>query len=241
MFVRCVSLSSICVFGFGLTLSITILPSSFWQVVAPVRETCAQTLGVALRHMNESGVSRTVDVLLKLLKEDQWEVRHGGLLGIKYTLAVRQVHPLYHCAYDELWIRIARFDIVFDSSSVWPWMWIVGNRRCYTWTKTVFQTGRICSRCYLTFWCRIHTCWFSSSLLCQRTWLLFYFPVCSLQSQTAYRTWMTMSGPWQLRPSSLWSGAWCSYCPIRCETKPVSISVFSSVWTLWWNVHSVSS
>uniref|UniRef100_A0AAX7SEB0 BTAF1 RNA polymerase II, B-TFIID transcription factor-associated n=1 Tax=Astatotilapia calliptera TaxID=8154 RepID=A0AAX7SEB0_ASTCA len=60
------------------------------EVVAPVRETCAQTLGVALRHMNESGVSRTVDVLLKLLKEDQWEVRHGGLLGIKYTLAVRQ-------------------------------------------------------------------------------------------------------------------------------------------------------
>lgn len=60
-------------------------------MVAPVRETCAQTLGVALHHMNESGVSMTVDVLLKLLKEDQWEARHGGLLGIKYALAVRQV------------------------------------------------------------------------------------------------------------------------------------------------------
>ncbi|XP_036979124.1 TATA-binding protein-associated factor 172 [Acanthopagrus latus] len=60
------------------------------EVVAPVRETCAQTLGVALRHMNETGVSMTVDVLLKLLKEDQWEARHGGLLGIKYALAVRQ-------------------------------------------------------------------------------------------------------------------------------------------------------
>lgn len=60
-------------------------------MVAPVRETCAQALGVALRHMNETGVYRTVDVLLKLLKEDQWEVRHGGLLGIKYALAVRQV------------------------------------------------------------------------------------------------------------------------------------------------------
>ncbi|KAM6916245.1 TATA-binding protein-associated factor 172 [Xenentodon cancila] len=60
------------------------------EVVAPVRETCAQTLGVALRHMNETGVFMTVDVLLKLLKEDQWEVRHGGLLGIKYALAVRQ-------------------------------------------------------------------------------------------------------------------------------------------------------
>ncbi|XP_054654807.1 TATA-binding protein-associated factor 172 isoform X1 [Dunckerocampus dactyliophorus] len=60
------------------------------EVVAPVRETCAQTLGVALRYMTETGVSMTVDVLLKLLKEDQWEVRHGGLLGIKYALAVRQ-------------------------------------------------------------------------------------------------------------------------------------------------------
>ncbi|XP_076025391.1 TATA-binding protein-associated factor 172 [Genypterus blacodes] len=60
------------------------------EVVAPVRETCAQTLGVALRHMTENAVSMTVDVLLKLLKEDQWEVRHGGLLGIKYALAVRQ-------------------------------------------------------------------------------------------------------------------------------------------------------
>ncbi|CAL1577030.1 unnamed protein product [Knipowitschia caucasica] len=60
------------------------------EVVAPVRETCAQTLGVALRHMTEGGVSLTVEVLLSLLKEAQWEVRHGGLLGIKYALAVRQ-------------------------------------------------------------------------------------------------------------------------------------------------------
>ncbi|MGH0142790.1 UNVERIFIED_CONTAM: hypothetical protein FKN15_077055 [Acipenser sinensis] len=59
------------------------------EVVAPVRETCAQTLGVALKHMNERGVKHTVDTLLKLLTEEQWEVRHGGLLGIKYALAVR--------------------------------------------------------------------------------------------------------------------------------------------------------
>ncbi|XP_048862553.1 TATA-binding protein-associated factor 172 isoform X1 [Brienomyrus brachyistius] len=60
------------------------------EVVAPVRETCAQTLGMALRHMLDGGVTTTVDILLKLLTEDQWEVRHGGLLGIKYALAVRQ-------------------------------------------------------------------------------------------------------------------------------------------------------
>lgn len=33
-----------------------------------------------------------MDVLLKLLTQEQWEVRHGGLLGIKYALAVRQVN-----------------------------------------------------------------------------------------------------------------------------------------------------
>ncbi|XP_068114094.1 TATA-binding protein-associated factor 172 [Hyperolius riggenbachi] len=60
------------------------------EVVAPVRETCAQTLGVVLKRMNESGVLRTVKILLRLLTQEQWEVRHGGLLGIKYALAVRQ-------------------------------------------------------------------------------------------------------------------------------------------------------
>ncbi|KAM9325875.1 LOW QUALITY PROTEIN: TATA-binding protein-associated factor 172 [Gastrophryne carolinensis] len=60
------------------------------EVVAPVRETCAQTLGVVLKHMNESGVHKTVKILLRLLTQEQWEVRHGGLLGVKYALAVRQ-------------------------------------------------------------------------------------------------------------------------------------------------------
>lgn len=59
--------------------------------MAPVRETCAQTLGVVLKYMNERGVHGTVVVLLKLLAQEQWEVRHGGLLGIKYALAIRQV------------------------------------------------------------------------------------------------------------------------------------------------------
>lgn len=60
--------------------------------MAPVRETCAQTLGVVLKYMNETGVHKTVAILLKLLAQEQWEVRHGGLLGIKYALAVRQVN-----------------------------------------------------------------------------------------------------------------------------------------------------
>ena len=65
--------------------------SLFLQVVAPVRETCAQTLGCALKYLSVGGVQNVVMVLLQLLWQARWEVRHGGLLGIKYALAVRQV------------------------------------------------------------------------------------------------------------------------------------------------------
>lgn len=62
-----------------------------WQVVAPVRETCAQTIGVMARYLTAEGVKGMVGVILKLFEEKQWEVRHGGLLSLKYVLAVRQV------------------------------------------------------------------------------------------------------------------------------------------------------
>ena len=61
------------------------------QVVAPVRETCAQALGVVLHHMTLDRVHKVVQVLLQLLHQTQWEVRHGGMLGLKYVLAVREV------------------------------------------------------------------------------------------------------------------------------------------------------
>eukprot|EP01133_Synstelium_polycarpum_P000248 gene248-301_t len=59
------------------------------QVVAPVRETCAQVLGIAVKFMSEQSVHRVLDVLLHLQESRQWEVRHGGLLGIKYVVVVR--------------------------------------------------------------------------------------------------------------------------------------------------------
>lgn len=60
------------------------------EVVAPVRETSAQTLGMVIKHLDRCGVEGMVNVLLQLLAQQQWEVRHGGLLGFKYLLAVRQ-------------------------------------------------------------------------------------------------------------------------------------------------------
>lgn len=88
------------------------------QVVAPVRETCAQALGSLLLLMpctdnsknngncdkqtkvevkieededkiKEGGALGVLAVVLKLLQHNEWEARHGALLALKYLLAVR--------------------------------------------------------------------------------------------------------------------------------------------------------
>ncbi|KAJ4797222.1 TATA-binding protein-associated factor MOT1 [Rhynchospora pubera] len=60
------------------------------QVVAPVRETCAQALGAVLKYMHPSLVNETFNSLLQMQCRQEWEVRHGSLLGIKYLVAVRK-------------------------------------------------------------------------------------------------------------------------------------------------------
>ncbi|KAI0373278.1 SNF2 chromatin remodeling protein [Pilatotrama ljubarskyi] len=80
------------------------------QVVAPVRETVSQTLASLLLHMPRRSVLHVHEVLLQMIRQDfpipvkpangkprdahaekghVWEVRHAGLLGIKYEVAVR--------------------------------------------------------------------------------------------------------------------------------------------------------
>lgn len=77
----------------------------FDHVVAPVRETASQTLAQLLPHMSSELVRNTHRVLLEMVRQDQvraaglvgqpgqrayvWEVRHAGLLGIKYEVAMR--------------------------------------------------------------------------------------------------------------------------------------------------------
>ncbi|XP_017083593.2 TATA-binding protein-associated factor 172 [Drosophila eugracilis] len=67
------------------------------QVVAPVRETCAQVLGTLVKEIQASKVQRIVDILLQLIQhKNEWEVRHGGLLGLKYVFVVREeLLPIY--------------------------------------------------------------------------------------------------------------------------------------------------
>ena len=82
-----------------------------FQVVAPVRETVSQTLASLLIHMPRRSLLHVHYVLLQMIRQDfnlsingklktepvernhVWEVRHAGLLGIKYEVAVR--HDLF--------------------------------------------------------------------------------------------------------------------------------------------------
>ncbi|TCD70588.1 TATA-binding protein-associated factor mot1 [Steccherinum ochraceum] len=80
------------------------------QVVAPVRETVSQTLASLLLHMPKRSILHVHSILLQMIRQDftvvqkpsvarpqapkldvghVWEVRHAGLLGIKYEVAVR--------------------------------------------------------------------------------------------------------------------------------------------------------
>lgn len=56
-----------------------------------MRETCAQALGMTSLHMSVGLLHSVVGILVQLLQRPEWEARHGGLLGVKYILAARQV------------------------------------------------------------------------------------------------------------------------------------------------------
>ncbi|BDA40363.1 TATA-binding protein-associated factor 172 [Coccomyxa sp. Obi] len=59
------------------------------QVVAPVRETAAQALGAASRSLPSAKLGALACHLAALVRRPEWEVRLGGLLGLKYLLAAR--------------------------------------------------------------------------------------------------------------------------------------------------------
>ncbi|KAK9238071.1 hypothetical protein V1525DRAFT_402348 [Lipomyces kononenkoae] len=67
------------------------------QVVAPIRESVAQTLGALLHHLPKDTVLNTYNVLYTLIMQNNldisfpiWEACHGGMLGLKYLVAVRK-------------------------------------------------------------------------------------------------------------------------------------------------------
>ncbi|KAJ2828045.1 TATA-binding protein-associated factor mot1, partial [Coemansia furcata] len=66
------------------------------HVVAPVRETCAQALGVVSQFLAQDVLVATQKALLQLIERGGrkeaaiWEARHAGLSGLRYVVAVRR-------------------------------------------------------------------------------------------------------------------------------------------------------
>ena len=54
-----------------------------------MRETAAQALGAAVRSLPPASLAALARHLAVLVRRPEWEVRLGGLLGLKYLLAAR--------------------------------------------------------------------------------------------------------------------------------------------------------
>ncbi|GAA6010257.1 hypothetical protein JCM11491_005414 [Sporobolomyces phaffii] len=68
------------------------------QVIAPVRETCAQVLAVLLPFISPASSAHALRLLVDMVEQRNsspdgikyaWQVRHSGLLGLKYFVAVK--------------------------------------------------------------------------------------------------------------------------------------------------------
>jgi TATA-binding protein-associated factor len=65
-------------------------------VVAPIRETVGQTLGALLKHLPPKSVDAVHHILYRMVMQDDldlerpiWAVCHGGMIGLRYLVAVR--------------------------------------------------------------------------------------------------------------------------------------------------------
>ncbi|CAG8294211.1 unnamed protein product [Penicillium salamii] len=67
------------------------------NVVAPIRETVGQTLGALLSHLHPKSVRSVYRCLYRIIMQTDlglerpvWEVCHGGMIGLRYLVAVRK-------------------------------------------------------------------------------------------------------------------------------------------------------
>ncbi|KAI5465705.1 SNF2 family DNA-dependent ATPase domain-containing protein [Mariannaea sp. PMI_226] len=65
--------------------------------VAPIRETVGQSLGSVLKHLPSASVYSTYQILYRMVMQDDlkldrpvWAVCHGGMIGLRYVVAVRK-------------------------------------------------------------------------------------------------------------------------------------------------------
>ncbi|KAJ6144792.1 hypothetical protein N7470_008687 [Penicillium chermesinum] len=67
------------------------------NVVAPIRETVGQTLGALLSHLPPKSVRQVYRILYRIIMQTDlnlerpiWEVCHGGMIGLRYLVAIRK-------------------------------------------------------------------------------------------------------------------------------------------------------
>ncbi|KAF7719292.1 SNF2-related protein [Penicillium ucsense] len=67
------------------------------NVVAPIRETVGQTLGALLSHLSPKSVQLVYKCLYRIIMQKDldldrpvWEVCHGGMIGLRYLVAIRK-------------------------------------------------------------------------------------------------------------------------------------------------------
>ncbi|KAJ5654329.1 hypothetical protein N7490_001332 [Penicillium lividum] len=67
------------------------------NVVAPIRETVGQTLGALLSHLSPKSVRHVYRALYRIIMQTDlgldrpvWEVCHGGMIGLRYLVAIRK-------------------------------------------------------------------------------------------------------------------------------------------------------
>lgn len=73
-------------------------------------------VGSIVHLMGKEGVSGVVGLLEEMLCRQEWETRHGGLLGLKYLLAVRE--DLHVCLLPRSYPHIYRGECVLSYVSV---------------------------------------------------------------------------------------------------------------------------
>ncbi|KAI9806292.1 MAG: TATA-binding protein-associated factor mot1 [Sarcosagium campestre] len=66
------------------------------NVVAPIRETIGQALGALLLHLSPASVHSVYRILYRMVMQEDigvtfpvWEVCHGGMIGLRYLVAIR--------------------------------------------------------------------------------------------------------------------------------------------------------
>ena len=52
------------------------------NIIAPVRETCAQAIGIALRDLKHE-IPNIVEIICQMYERNEWEIKHGSLLILK--------------------------------------------------------------------------------------------------------------------------------------------------------------